>query len=88
MKDVFQLISREDLTVDLQLIFDICGMDIVVQLIKNLSGLSIYIPKISHLDTLVEKYIKSHPQKNYKEIAKDLNVSEPYLKNLVKRKSS
>ena len=88
MNEVYNLITREDLTVDLQLICDICGMEVVIKLIENLGGLSIYVPKISHLDTLVHKYLKKYPQKNYKEIARELSVSEPFLKNVSKRRSS
>ena len=83
--EIKHIISKEDLTIDLKLVLDICGMETVIKMINNLGGLSIYIPKISHLDTLVKKYIKKNPEKTLKEIAKELKVSEPFLKNVTKR---
>lgn len=86
MKDVFELITVSDLTPDLKLLNDVCGLETVKTLLRNLNGLSFYIPKISHLDTLVIKYYTQNNEKSYKLIAKELGVSEPYLKNLVVKK--
>ena len=87
-KDVFDLISESDLTADLKLLSDVCGIETVKTLLRNLNGLSFYIPKISHLDTLVIKYYQLNKEKSYKIIAKELGVSEPYLKNLIAKKGN
>ncbi len=88
MKDVFDLITDKDLTPDLKLLSDVCGIETVKTLLRNLNGLSFYIPKISHLDTLVIKYYQLNKDKSYKQIARELGVSEPYLKNLVVKKAN
>jgi Mor family transcriptional regulator len=85
MKDVYELLTEEDLTSDLQLLQDICGIDTIKSLLRNFGGLSFYIPKITRLDSLVLKYIKTHSDRTYKQMAKELNVSEQYLKLLIKR---
>ena len=85
MKDIFELLTQEDLTSDLQLLQDFCGIDTIRVLLRNFAGLSFYIPKISRLDSLVLKYVKRHSEKTFKQIAKELNVSEQYLKALVRK---
>jgi hypothetical protein len=86
MKNVFDLLAVTDLTPDLKMLNDVCGMETVKVLLQNFNGLGFYIPKISHLDSLVEKYMTHNPDKTLKQIASELGVSEPYLKNLLKGK--
>jgi len=86
MENVFDLLSESDLTPDLKILLNVCGIETVKTILKNLAGLSFYVPGISHLDTLVMKYISKYPEKTYKQIAFDLGVSEPYLKSLKKKK--
>ena len=85
MKDVYELLTQEDLTSDLQLLQDFCGIDTIKVLLRNFGGLSFYIPKITRLESLVLKYVKEHSDKTYKQMAKELNVSEQYLKTLIKK---
>ena len=85
MKDVFELLEVEDLTTDLQLLHDVCGMDVLKKLIRNLNGLNFYIPKVTHMESVVLKYAKEHSTKPLKIIAKELGISEPHLKNILKR---
>ena len=84
MKDVYDMMSEEDLTPDLMMMADVCGLETLRQLLRNFAGLSFYIPKISRLDKLIMKYVRSNRDKSYKQIAKDLNVSEIFLKKLIK----
>ena len=48
-----------DLTEDLQMIYDVCGEKVVIQMIENLGGLSFYVPKITS-NVLKEKKIQSN----------------------------
>ncbi len=85
MNDIYDLLEEDDLTTDLQLLSDVCGIEIVKQIIKDLNGLNFYIPKITHLEPLVLRYAKLHRDKPLKVIAKELGISEPHLKNLLKK---
>lgn len=85
MNDIFDMLEEDDLTTDLQLLSDVCGIEIVKQIIKDLNGLNFYIPKITHLETLVMRYAKLNKHKPIKIIAKELGISEPHLKNLLKK---
>jgi hypothetical protein len=85
MEDIFEMILESDLTPDLKLLNDVCGIETVKNLLRELSGINLYIPKLSHLNSVVRKYMKKHPEKSYKQIAKEIGVSETFLKNLLKR---
>ncbi len=79
MKDIFEKIEKSDLTEDLSLIADAMGLEVVRNLMRNLSGLYVYIPRISRLEKFVRRYMEENSDKPFKEIALDLNVSSQYL---------
>ena len=83
MKDIFDIIEDNELTPDLQIMADICGIDLVRQLLRTLPGMSFYIPKITRLDSFVRRFISLNKEKSRKQIAKELNVSENYLKQFM-----
>jgi hypothetical protein len=80
--DVFAKITEEDLTPDLRMISDACGIDSVKGLLREFGGMSFYIPKITRLDKFILKYLDENNEKSLKQIAKELNVSEQFLKNM------
>jgi hypothetical protein len=86
MKDAFDILEIEDLTPDLKLIADTCGLEPTKSLLRTLSGMYLYIPKISRLEPLIQRYIKIFPDKNYKVLASELNVSEVFLKKVAQKK--
>ena len=61
MENVFDLITENDMTPDLRLLNEVLGMEAVRTLLVKLNGINFYIPKISHLDSLVIKYIAKFP---------------------------
>jgi hypothetical protein len=77
---VINQIENEDLTPDLQLIAELIGLDNVRCLIDNLSGVNIYIPKISRLSNFIERYVKSNKERSVKQLARELTVSEQLVK--------
>lgn len=81
-KDIYSKIEIEDLTEDLKLIANACGMETVRMLLRSCAGLSIYIPKIARLERFVLRYIKENSNKNFKVIASELGVTEQFIKKL------
>jgi len=79
--DIFSEIKTEDLTEELCLIEEVCGIVAVQSLMKHYSGMSFYIPKISRLDRFIQKYIKENSSKTFKQIANELSVSEQFIRN-------
>jgi hypothetical protein len=83
--NILKDLKYEDLTEDLQLVHDICGEQTVIELIENLGGISIYIPKITRFDDLIFRYVRENRKVPFKKVAAKLGVSEQYIKNLVKK---
>lgn len=79
MKDIYENIQLEDLTDDLKLIANVVGIDVMRNLLRNLQGAYLYIPKISRLDKFVIRYLSQNQGKSLKQIAVELGVSTQYL---------
>ncbi|MFP4544549.1 MAG: hypothetical protein ACLFQU_09960 [Candidatus Kapaibacterium sp.] len=85
MKHIYDSISRDELTPDLQLIADICGLDTVRQLLKEYPGMNFYIPKVTRLDSFVSRIVRENKDSSIKHLALKLGVSEQYLRILRKK---
>lgn len=83
---VYSIINEEHLTPDLAMLENVCGIDAVRALLANFGGMTFYIPKLSRLEQFVLEYINDNLQcKSYKQIAKDLSVSETFIRTLEKK---
>ena len=71
MNDIIEQIRVNELTPDLQMVAETCGMEAVRQLLKNMAGLNFYIPKLSRFETFIERYMRQEPGKSIKQIAKE-----------------
>ena len=85
MKDVFDFINEDELTDDLRLLADVCGIDSVRKILKSLAGFSFYVPRISRLEKFIERYVCENETRSTKELALELGVSDQFLKNKKKR---
>jgi hypothetical protein len=84
MADIFNEIEEEDLTEDLGMIADVCGIETVRDLMRHYPGLSFYVPKLARLDTFVVRYLRTNRRRGFKLLAHDLGVSESYLRRIAK----
>jgi len=81
-KDIFSKVEYQDLTEDLKLIADSCGIETVRALLRYCAGISIYIPRIARLDKFILRYIQENSSKPFKLIASELGVTEQFIKKL------
>lgn len=81
-KDRFDEIMYEDLTEDLQIIADYCGIDPVRNLMRRWQGATFYIPKISHLGKFVRRYIAEHKELTIEQISTYLQVTPQFLRKI------
>ncbi|MBX3044136.1 MAG: hypothetical protein KIT33_04325 [Candidatus Kapabacteria bacterium] len=88
VEDIFSGINYEDLTPDIRLMADACGIEAVRKILMNLNGLQFYIPKITSFEKFVLRYLSENKSKSLKEIARELEVTEYYLKAVKKRNLS
>lgn len=86
-KDIYEEIEEEDLTPDLLLISQVIGVDNVIKMLRELHGISFYIPNLTRLDNFITKYISKNRNKSPKIIARELGVTEIYLKKYTRRKN-
>ncbi|MCX7909303.1 MAG: hypothetical protein N2560_07295 [Ignavibacteria bacterium] len=87
-KDVFQKVEIDDLTDDLKLIALACGIETVRTLLRHCAGISFYVPKIARLDKFVSRYVKDNSDKTFKEIARELGVTEQFIKKIFRNKKT
>lgn len=86
MKNIYEKIEQDDLTPDLEMISNICGIDTVRTLLREFGGLNFYIPKLTRLENFIQKYMNQNKDKTLKQIATDLKVSEQFLKNKIRER--
>jgi hypothetical protein len=80
-KKIYDMIEPQDLTPDMRLIAEVCGIDNARKILRDLGGTSVYIPKITRLHSFVDRYMADNSGKERKDIARELGVSETYLRN-------
>lgn len=86
MKAIFDYITEDELTEDLRMLADVCGIDCVRKILENLSGMSFYIPKVSRFERFIDRYIAENNAKSIKALALELGVSDQYLRNKRRRR--
>lgn len=83
--NIYSQVESADLNYDLKLIADICGIDTIRLLLQELSGLRIYIPRLSALDKFLMRYIDDNKEKSIKQIARELKISEQHAISMKKK---
>ncbi len=84
-KDIYEEIEEEDLTQDLLLISQVIGFENVIKMLRELHGISFYIPNLTRLDNFILKYLQRNKNKHTKTIARELGVTEIFLKKFQTR---
>jgi len=83
-REVYNLIEIEDLNEDLQMIATVCGIEPVRFLLREFASQHFYIPKITRFERFIKRYIKQHSDKTYNQIARQLGISQPYVKKVAR----
>lgn len=73
-------LELNDLNEDLKTLNEIIGLELLEKLIHSYGGTNFYIPKISSIDKYVERHIRLNRDKTSKKLARELNVSENFIK--------
>lgn len=81
--DLFEFIQKEDLSEDLKMLAEICGMDVVIKLMKNYAGLQFYVPRISSFKNVYKRTIEKESKAiSNKDLAAKFDVSEEYIRKI------
>ncbi len=84
MQSIFDEIQKEELTPDLQLLADVCGMECVRLLLRTLPSSSFYLPKITRFEKFIARYVEQHQDKTERMLALELGVCEPFIKKITR----
>ena len=86
MKEVYwKQVGIEDMpNEDMRLVAELCGLEVAVALLRNMSGISIYIPKpganLRFIRRFVKRFYNGH---NAKLLAVELDVSERFIYDVI-----
>jgi len=81
--DLFQQLEKDDLSEDLKMLAEVCGMDVVITLMKSYAGLQFYIPRISSFKNVYKRTIRKESKAmSNKDLAAKLDVSEEYIRKI------
>lgn len=85
-KDIIGMLEEQDLPEHFQIVSETCGIDTARLLIKELGGITVSIPKINSLRSLIERYIKENIKEiPIKKIARELGMNERAVGNILKK---
>ncbi len=86
MKEVYwKQMGIEDMpNQDMRLVAELCGLDVAISLLRNMSGVSIYIPKVESNINFIRRFVKRfYNGNNAKIIAIELDIGERLVYKIV-----
>ena len=85
-KKYLAMISEDDLSEDLKIVADRCGLDVAVRLADKCAGLAIYIRPARRLDEVKERFVSRHFNgSNRHNIALALDCSSRWVYEIAKK---
>jgi len=85
-EDIIEMLEEQDLPEHFQIVSEVCGIETARLLIKELGGITVSIPMMTSLRSLLERYIKENVKDiPIKRIARELGMNERAVANLVRK---
>jgi len=85
-EDIIEMLEEQDLPEHFQIVAETCGIETARLLIKELGGITVSIPMVNSLRTLVERYIADNAKEiPIKKIARALGMNERAVANILKK---
>lgn len=82
--NIYSSIRRDELSDDMGLLADLCGLDNIQKIMEAYHGLSFYVPQVTYHHKFIMRYLKEHRNQPIKKLAVYLGVSEVYVRNQLK----
>jgi len=86
MENVFEKLTPDDLTPDLRMLASVCGLDLIKKMLLNFPGMNFYVPRITRLDNFLGKYMIANQMRPIKELARELSVSEQFIRTFYRNR--
>ena len=85
-EDIIELLEEQDLPEHFQIVALTCGIETARILIKELGGITVSIPMVNSLRSLIERYIKENIKEiPIKKIARELGMNDRAVGNILRR---
>jgi len=84
-EDIIKMLEEKDLPEHFQIVAEVCGIETARLLIKELGGISLSIPMVNSLRSLIERFIsKNSSVISIKKIARELGMNERAVAKIFK----
>lgn len=81
------MLEEQDLPEHFQIVAEVCGIETARLLIKELGGITLSIPMVNSLRTLIERYVSENAKViPIKKIARELGMNERAVAKIVRKK--
>lgn len=85
-EDIIEMLEEQDLPEHFQIVAEVCGIETARLLIKELGGISLSIPMVNSLRTLIERYVSENAKDiPIKKIARELGMNERAIANILRK---
>lgn len=83
--DIIEMLEEQDLPEHFQIVAEVCGLDMARILIKELGGITLSIPMVNSLRSLIERFITENSSViSIKKIARELGMNERAVAKIFK----
>lgn len=84
-EEIIEMLEEQDLPEHFQIVAEVCGIETARILIKELGGISLSIPMVNSLRTLIERFIAENSRIiSIKKIARELGMNERAVAKIFK----
>lgn len=84
-EDIIEMLEEKDLPEHFQIVAEVCGIETARLLIKELGGISLSIPMVNSLRSLIERFISENSSViSIKKIARELGMNERAVAKIFK----
>ena len=84
-EDIIKMLEEKDLPEHFQIVAEVCGIETARLLIKELGGISLSIPMVNSLRSLIERFISENSSViSIKKIARELGMNERAVAKIFK----
>jgi len=88
-EDIIEMLEEQDLPEHFQIVSEVCGIETARLLIKELGGITLSIPMVNSLRTLIERYVSENAKEiPIKKIARELGMNERAVANILRKRNS
>ena len=85
-KEIIEMLEEQDLPEHFQIVAETCGIETARLLIKELGGITLSVPMVNSLRTLIERYVSENSKEiPVKKIARELGMNERAVTNIIRR---